>query len=419
MKTQQSFSPQQKLIVVMLALTQFTVILDFMVMSPLGDMLMKSMKISPDHFGIVVAAYAFSAGISGLLTAGFADKYDRKKLLIFFYTGFIVGTLCCGLAQTYPMLVAARIVTGIFGGVIGSVSMAIITDLFPLEMRGRVMGFMQMGFGASQVLGIPISLYIANHWGWESPFFMVVVLAAAVMALIVMRLPAVTAHLALQSDKSPIQHLLHTFRKRNYRIAFLATALLSVGGFMMMPFGSAFAINNLHVTTEQLPLLFTFAGCVSLISVPLIGKLSDKIDKFALFSIASLYTMVMVVVYTNMGPSPFWVIILLNVLMLVGILSRMVPATALISAVPQMQDRGAFMSINASLQSIAGGLAAVLAGRIVTQKDNFSRLEHYDTVGWVVVAFSMIGIFLLGRVSKMIKTKKAAEQPLEQPVPAS
>ncbi|SHM73211.1 Predicted arabinose efflux permease, MFS family [Chitinophaga jiangningensis] len=412
MKTQQSFSPQQKLIVVMLALTQFTVILDFMVMSPLGDMLMKSMKISPDHFGIVVAAYAFSAGISGLLTAGFADKYDRKKLLIFFYAGFIVGTLCCGLAQTYPMLVAARIVTGIFGGVIGSVSMAIITDLFPLEMRGRVMGFMQMGFGASQVLGIPISLYIANHWGWEAPFFMVVILAALVMALIVMRLPSVTAHLALQSDKSPVQHLLHTFSKRNYRIAFLATALLSVGGFMMMPFGSAFAINNLHVTTEQLPLLFTFAGCVSLISVPLIGKLSDKIDKFALFSIASLYTMVMVVVYTNLGPSPFWIIILLNVLMLVGILSRMVPATALISAVPQMQDRGAFMSINASLQSIAGGLAAVLAGRIVIQKNNFSPLEHYDTVGWVVVGFSMVGIFLLGRVSKMIKTKNtAAKEP--------
>ncbi|WP_291906361.1 MFS transporter [Chitinophaga sp. CB10] len=410
MKTQQSFSPQQKLVVVMLALTQFTVILDFMVMSPLGDMLMKSMKISPDHFGIVVAAYAFSAGISGLLTAGFADKYDRKKLLIFFYAGFIAGTLCCGLAQTYAMLVAARIVTGIFGGVIGSVSMAIITDLFPLEMRGRVMGFMQMGFGASQVLGIPISLYIANHWGWEAPFFMVVILAGLVLAMIVMRLPAVTAHLALQSDKSPVQHLLHTFNKRNYRIAFLATALLSVGGFMMMPFGSAFAINNLHVTAGQLPVLFTFAGCVSLISVPLIGKLSDKIDKFALFSIASLYTMVMVVVYTNLGPSPFWLIILLNVLMLVGILSRMVPATALISAVPQMQDRGAFMSINSSLQSIAGGLAAVLAGRIVTQRDNFSPLEHYDTVGWVVVGFSMIGIFLLGRVSKMIKTKNTAVQ---------
>ncbi|WP_111592745.1 MFS transporter [Chitinophaga dinghuensis] len=408
MKTTPTFSSQQKLVILMLALTQFTVILDFMVMSPLGDMLMKSMKITPDHFGIVVAAYAFSAGISGLLTAGFADKFDRKKLLIFFYGGFILGTLACGLATTYPMLVAARIITGLFGGVIGSVSMAIITDIFPLEMRGRVMGYMQMGFGASQVLGIPISLYIANHWGWESPFFMVVILAAAIMALVVFRLPSVTAHLALQQDRGVVEHLLHTVKKKNYRIAFMATALLSVGGFMMMPFGSAFAINNLHVTKEQLPLLFTFSGCMSLLVMPMIGKIADKVDKFALYSVASLYLMIVVVVYTNLAPHPLWMIILINMLMLAGILCRMVPATALISAVPEMQDRGAFMSINASLQQIAGGLAAVLSGQIVTQKDSFSPLQHYDTVGWVVVAFSMLSILLLGRVSKVIKAKTAA-----------
>src|SRR5579871_6792325 len=167
------FSRYQKFAIFVLALTQFTVILDFMVMSPLGDMLMKSLDIKPHHFGLAVSAYAFSAGISGLLTAGFADKFDRKKLLMFFYTGFTAGTLFCGLAPTYELLLAARIVTGVFGGVIGSISMAIITDLFPLNMRGRVMGVVQTSFAASQVLGLPLGLYLANHWGWHAPFLMI------------------------------------------------------------------------------------------------------------------------------------------------------------------------------------------------------------------------------------------------------
>src|SRR5690606_23556355 len=155
----------QVLVIALLSLTQFTVVLDFMVMSPLGDMLMKSMGLSTGQFGFAVSAYAFSAGISGLMTAGFADRFDRKQLLLFFYIGFVGGPLMCGLAQSYMTLLVARIVTGLFGGVIGSISMAIVADLFPLEQRGRVMGFMQMGFGASQVLGIPISLFLANHLG--------------------------------------------------------------------------------------------------------------------------------------------------------------------------------------------------------------------------------------------------------------
>ena len=183
--TKDKFSSYQVLVIVVLALTQFTVVLDFMVMSPLGDMLMKSMSLTTKQFGLAVSCYAFSAGISGLLTAGFADRYDRKKLLLFFYVGFILGTLFCGLTNSFPMLIAARIFTGLFGGVIGSISMAIVADLFPIEKRGRVMGFMQMGFGASQVLGIPISLFLANLWGWQMPFLMIVGLAIIIWLIII------------------------------------------------------------------------------------------------------------------------------------------------------------------------------------------------------------------------------------------
>jgi predicted MFS family arabinose efflux permease len=399
------FTSVQVVAIILLSLTQFSVVLDFMVMSPLGDMLMKSMSLTPSQFGFAVSAYAFSAGASGLLTAGFADRFDRKKLLLFFYIGFIAGTLFCGLANTYPMLIAARILTGLFGGVIGSISMAIVADLFPLQQRGRAMGFMQMGFGASQVLGIPISLYIANHWGWQSPFLMIVGLALLIWVATLFKLPAITEHLGVKSEKTAFKHLWHTIRLRDYRVGFLSTALLSLGGFMMMPWGSAFAINNLQVSYEQLPLLFMVGGLVALVIMPLVGKLSDKMDKFKIFTIAALWMVLMVVIYTNLSPIPFYLVIFMNILMMIGIMSRIVPAMALVSALPQMQDRGAFMSVNSSLQQIAGGIAAGIGGMIVVQKNPTSPLEHFNTLGYVISVILIINIGMIYRVNDIIKRR--------------
>ena len=411
------FSPYQKFAVFILAITQFTVILDFMVMSPLGDILMKSLSLKPSHFGFAVSAYAFSAGLSGLLTAGFADKYDRKKLFLFFYVGFILGTILCGVATSYPLLVGARIVTGLFGGVIGSISMAIIADLFEIQQRGRVFGFVQMGFGASQVLGIPIGLYLANIWDWHAPFLWVAGMAIVVAVLIAVKLQPLTKHLAVQRDKSAFNHLLHTIAKKDYRIGFSATALLSIGGFMMMPFGSAFAVNNLKITQHQLPILFMIAGLSTLVIMPLVGKLSDRIDKFSIFATASAWMIIMVTIYTNLGPTPLWLVIAFNVLMMAGIMSRMIPSTALTTAIPEMQDRGAFMSINASLQQIAGGIAAAFAGMIVIQKDKFSPLEHYNTLGYIIIGITVVSVFMIYRVNKVVKNKfKKAPPQKDQPV---
>jgi predicted MFS family arabinose efflux permease len=404
------FSGYQKFVIFILAITQFTVILDFMVMSPLGDMLMKSLSLKPQAFGFAVSAYAFSAGISGLLTAGFADRFDRKKLLLFFYCGFILGTIFCGMAQSYAVLVAARIITGLFGGVIGSISMAIITDMFALQQRGRVMGFIQMGFGGSQVLGVPIGLYLANLWSWEAPFWMVAGLSIAIAIAIALYLKPITAHLAVQRDKSAFEHLLHTVAKADYRVGFTATALLSIGGFMMMPFGSAFAINNLGITNHQLPMLFMVSGVSSLFIMPIIGKLSDRIDKFKIFAVASVWMMLMCVVYTNLTATPLWLVMILNILMMMGIMSRMIPSSALTSAIPEMADRGAFMSINASLQQIAGGIAAAVAGMIVSQPSKGAPLVNYNVVGYVIVGISMLSIFTLWRVDKLTKKRMESKK---------
>ncbi|SFC75804.1 Predicted arabinose efflux permease, MFS family [Parapedobacter composti] len=408
-KTVTPFTGYQKMVVIILALTQFTVVLDFMIMSPLGDILMKSLHLAPSQFGLAVSAYAFSAGFSGFLTAGFSDRFDRKKLLLFFYVGFIGGTVLCGIAHTYWFLMVARIVTGLFGGVIGSISMAIVADLFALQQRGRVMAFVQMAFGASQVLGIPIGLYIANGWGWEAPFLMVAALGLAITLAIVFYLRPINAHLGVKNEKSAFRHLLHTLAKRDYRIGFTATALLSVGGFMMMPFGSAFAINNLGITEQQLPLLFMVSGVSTLVIMPFLGRLSDKIDKYKLFTAASVWMMAMCIWYTHLSVTPLWAAMVFNILLMAGVTGRMVPSSALVSAVPALKDRGAFMSINASLQQLAGGVAAALAGKIVVQETNFSPLQHYDTVGYAVVAISVLGLLLMYRVDRVVK--RVASQP--------
>jgi predicted MFS family arabinose efflux permease len=399
------FTGYQKFAIFILAITQFTVILDFMVMSPMGDILMKSLNLKPSQFGLAVSAYAFSAGVSGLLTAGFADKFDRKKLLLFFYFGFITGTFLCGLANSYFFLICARIITGLFGGVIGSISMAIIADLFDIQHRGRVMGFIQMGFSASQVLGIPIGLYLANIWGWHAPFLWVAAMALIIAFLIASRLQPLTKHLLEQRDKSALKHLLHTISKKDYRVGFTATALLSIGGFMMMPFGSAFAINNLKVTQHQLPIMFMVSGLSTLVIMPLVGKLSDRIDKFSIFAMASAWTIIMVLIYTHLSVTPFFLVLILNILLMAGVMSRMIPSSALITGIPAMPDRGAFMSINSSLQQIAGGIAAAFAGMIVLQKTKYSPLEHYDTLGYIIICISCISVFLIYRVSAMVKRK--------------
>lgn len=395
----------QKFVTALLALLQFTIVLDFMIIAPLGDLLMKQLSLSTSQFGSVVSAYAISAGISGFLTAGFADKFDRKKLLMFFYTGFIVGTVFCGIAYNYHTLFIARIVTGVFGGVVGSISMAIITDLFSLQQRGRVMGFVQMAFAGSQILGIPIGLLLANQWGWHSTFYMVAGLGLAIAALVIWRLKPITDHLGIQHKDNALTHLWNTIRKKDYRTGFMATAILSMGGFMLMPFTSAFIVNNVLIPQEDLPIIFFFTGMASIIVMPIVGKLSDRIDKFKLFAIGSAIASVMILVYTNLTPVPIWVVIIINMFLFMGVMSRMVPATALNSAIPEAYDRGAYMSVNSSLQQMAGGLAAMFAGLVVIQHTKTSPLENFNVLGFVMVVFMIWCLYLVKRVSKIVKSK--------------
>jgi len=402
------FTSYQVFVIAIIAILQFTIILDFMVLSPLGAILLPTFHITTQQFGLVVSAYAFSAGASGLLAAGFADKFDRKKILLFFYSGFMLGTFLCAIAPTYHFLLGARIVTGIFGGVISSVSFAIITDLFKMEVRGRVMGFVQTAFAASQVLGLPIGLYLANKFNWHAPFWMIEGVGLAIGVVIFIYMKPVDAHLAIKSDRNPFEHLMKTLSHNTYLRAFLATTLLATGGFMLMPFGSAFSINNLGIKMDDLPVLYGVTGLFSIITGPLMGKASDKIGKYNMFVVGSIISIAMVLIYTNLGITPLWILISLNVVLFVGISSRMISASALMTAIPQPQDRGAFMSINSSVQQIAGGVAAYIAGILVVQS-KAGPILHYNRLGYVVVGSMLVAVALMYMIDRHIKQKAAAK----------
>ncbi|SFN93424.1 Predicted arabinose efflux permease, MFS family [Bradyrhizobium sp. Ghvi] len=396
---QRGFTRYQSLLVALLAFAQFTIILDFIIMSPLGAIMMPSLDITAAQFGVAVSAYAFSAGLSGILAAGFADRFDRKRLLLFFYTGFTLGTALCAIAQDYHVLLIGRVVTGLFGGVIGSVVLAIVTDLFPLHLRGRVMGFVQTAFAASQVLGVPAGLFLANHWSWHVCFAAIVGLAIVTIAIIAFAMEPVDAHLKLKQDRNPFHHLVATVFEPRYTLAFCVTTLLATGGYMLMPFSSAFTVNNIGIDIVHLPTIYLVSGLFSIVTGPLVGRAADTFGKYPTFVFGCAMTVLMVLIYTHLGHVSLVTAITVNVLLFIGIFSRMIPSQAVMSAIPDPSQRGAFSAISASLQQLSGGLGSVLAAAIISQQPDGSLL-HFERIGYVVVTTTLITLVAMYFVQK-------------------
>lgn len=176
---------------------------------------------------------------------------------------------------------------------------------------------------------------------------------------------------------------------------------------MVMPFSAIFLINNVHVTNEQLPFVFLCTGLSSLLLMPIIGKLSDKFDRYRIFVFGSVAATVMVILYTHLSVTPLWLVIIINMLVFAAIMCRMSPAMALNTMVPKLEDRGAYMSVSASLQQTAGGLGSVIAGMIVYQSSKTSPLENFDILGYVVVAVFILCAYLVRRVSLSLKKQQA------------
>lgn len=398
------FTTDEVLLIALLTLVQFTVVLDFAVLAPLGAQLMRALQISAAQFSLLVSAYAISAGASGFLLAGISDRYDRKQLLLFMYIGFIVGTLLCALANSYVFLVGARITAGVFGGVMSGISLAIVSDMFKLEVRGTVMGFIQMAFSASQILGIPLGLYMAHKWSWNTPFYLIVLLGIINAVLIGQYVKPMNAHLQASKQMSILKNLIDIAKNRRYQLAFFTTFFMATGGFMLMPFSSPYLVYNVGIADSDLPFVFLFAGIGTFIFTPIFGQLSDRLGKFKIFAIGSMFSGIMVYFYVTMGHKPLaWVIGLYSLLM-IAVSSRISSSIALISAVPEPTQRGAFMNINSAVQQVSGGIATLIAGAVLVQNTDGS-FQNFEQVGYITMVSLALCLVLMFNISRMVNQK--------------
>ncbi len=401
----------ERIVLLVLAAVQFTTIVDFMVVMPLGPQLMRSLSIEADKFGLVVASYTFAAGVAGLVASSIVDRYDRRATFLALYTGFLLGTLFCALAPTYEWLVAARVATGACGGVLGGLSMAIIGDLFPESRRGRATGTLMSAFALASVAGVPLGLWLGSTYGWHIPFLALVVGGLPILLLAAWALPSLRDHLGA-AHAPPLRSLVETFSAPNHLNAFALTIMLMIGGFAVIPFISTYYVNNLGINERtELPWMYVVGGVLTLIGSPLIGKLADRYGKLLVFRVIAPFSAVMLVVISHL-PRAHTIVALAAVgLLMVTNAGRMIAAMAMITGSVERRRRGGFMSANSSMQHIASGIGSYVGGLIIAQKSPTAPLEHYGVVGWIGFATTLACIWLAGRV-RLAEQEPVAAGPL-------
>lgn len=389
---------KEVIILVLLASLNFTHILDFMIMMPLGNYLIASFGINTMEFSILVGAYSISAFFSGLAVAMFIDKYDRKKSLLLAYTGFVLATIACGIASTYGLLLAARIVAGLFGGVIGAQVLAIVADMFAYEKRAHAMGAVMGGFAAASIIGVPVSLNLTNFFhNWHVPFLLIGGLGAIFIPLIIKLVPRMTTHIKKnEPGKSLFDSLITVCRIPAQRSALIFSCLLMMGHFLIIPFINPYLEFNLGFSRSLTPSLYFVGGIASMIAALFLGKVADKKGKLSVFSVSVLLSLVMVLIITKMPNVPFTVVLIFFAIWFVVATGRIVTAQAMISEVVTPSQRGSFMSVNGSIQQLGSGLAALCAGAIV-HTDKTGKIINYNWVGYFSILVLLVSL-LFGRV---------------------
>ena len=397
---------KERIIVLLLAGLNFTHILDFMIMMPLGNYLIVDLDISAMQFSLLVAIYSISAFFSGLAIAMFIDRFDRKKPLFFAYIGFLVGTVACGFADSYVLLLMARIVAGLFGGIIGAQVFAIIADMFAYERRGRAMGVVMGGFAAASILGVPLSLYLTNIFkhNWHIPFLMISGVGILFCPLILRFIPSMTGHIRKKEERlSSLNVFKVVAREPIQRSALIFSGLLIMGHFIIIPFINPFLEFNKGFSKNDTPMIYLVGGFASLVAAIYLGRVADKIGKLTVFSFSIFFSLFMVVIITNMPDVMFPVVLLFFALWFIVATGRIVTAQAMITEVVKPEQRGSFMSINGSIQQLGSGLAAISAGAIVSTEKS-GKILHYDWLGYlsilVLLACLIFGRYLFSGMDK-------------------
>ena len=383
----------------LLALTQFTIIMDFMVMMPLGPQLIAALHITPAAFATAVSTYSWCSGLSGLLAATYIDRFDRKRLMLMVYFFFALSNLACAMASNYPMLLAARAFAGITGGVLGSVVLAILADLIPVERRGAATGTLMTAFALAAVAGVPAGVLIGAHLGWGAPFLLLVVLSALVWLGVRAVVPSLNEH--LKTAPPPLSQVLPALwallSKPAHFESFALTFVMMVSHMMVIPFISPVLVANYGIAPDHLGWMYMAGGAASFFTSRAVGRLADRWGKHRTFRLFAVLSFLPVLFITHMPALPFLAVVAFFPFFLVLVSSRMIPMQALLSTVPAPAQRGAFLSANSAVQSFGTGCGAWFGG-VLLGNTATGQITGYGTVGWIAVALVACCIPWIGRI---------------------
>jgi MFS transporter, DHA1 family, inner membrane transport protein len=402
----QSFAPDEAsairrrelVLLLVLASVQFTSIVDFMIVMPLGTPLMRDLGITTDQFGLIVACYTISAGLAGLLGSSIMDRFGRKTAFLNLYAGFLLGTLFCGLSQGYLMLLSSRVVTGGFGGILGGLALAIIADVFPEERRGRATGVLMSAFALASVIGVPAGIYLGGKLGWHAPFVVLAGLGLPILFAGLRILPPLRGHMHQGPHTHPLKQIIATFSHSNHLRSFALIAAVMVGGFSVIPYIAMYLVLNVGVD-EVTGLFWVYAtgGLLTLVGAPLIGRLADHFGKLPVFRVVATIAAALILAVTNLPRVPLAVAAAVIGALMLSNAGRMVAALAMVMSSAERRLRGGFMSANSAVQHLASGLGAYIGGQIV-QKSTDGTLHNFNRLGLFAVAVTLISLWLAGRV---------------------
>jgi len=384
---------KERLYIIILAAIQVAHILDFVIMMPLGPMFMRTFHITPVAFSTLVSAYTFSAGIVGFLGALYADHFDRKKFLLFNFTGFIIGTFLCARAWDFSSLLSGRIIAGAFGGILNASVLSLVADLIPFERRGRAMGVVMSAFSISSILGVPTGLYIANQLNWHWSFYFICLVSLVFWLMSLLILPSVKQANKPRGFVDNLQNFKKIILQKDYWHGFFLTSMLGFSIFMIIPFISPYMVRNVGVAEKDLPLIYLIGGLCTIVSARVIGQLCDKLGSFTMFKRVAIISLFPVLMLTNLPPVPLWCALACTTVFTMFGSGRFIPAMTMVSAVVKPEDRGTFMSLENSLRQLSSGLSSQLAGLIIGMSVS-GRLTHYSWLGFLSVFCTLTAILI-------------------------
>jgi predicted MFS family arabinose efflux permease len=371
---------RERWLLLTLASIQFTSVLDFMIMMPLGPQLTELFGISASEFGFLVSAYTFSAGLSGLLAATYIDRFGRKRMMLTLYPLFGAAALACSFAPTFAWLMVARVASGFFGGVLMALSQTIVAEVIPFERRGRAMGVVMTSFSVATVAGVPLALFLASHFNWHAPFLAIALMVSVCALGAAKTLPSLKGHLAAHPVGDSAPNMLANLRlvlvDPNHLRAYAMSASMVFAGFAVIPYIALYLQGNAGFKPEQIPYVYLTGGICTLISARLIGHWSDRAGKAYAFRRLALLMPAPLLAMTLSAGLPMVGVLLVSSVLFVVMSGRMIPGMALIGAAADPRRRGSFMTLNSAVQSLAMGLAALVGGQILGRDGN-GHLTHY------------------------------------------